>query len=114
MPRKDPEKRRQYVNDWYKAGGREYCRKYTAKMRRGVRQHYGGKCVCCGETEDAFLCVDHINGGGEAHRREIGMTSGNQFYFWLRKNNYPDGFQILCHNCNFAKSSRGHCPHKDE
>jgi hypothetical protein len=25
---------------------------------------YGGKCVCCGESEYKFLAIDHINGGG--------------------------------------------------
>ena len=28
-----------------------------------------------------------------------------------RKNNYPEGFQVLCSNCNFAKGKYGSCPH---
>jgi hypothetical protein len=76
-----------------------------------VIKHYGDKCMCCGETIKEFLCIDHINGGGCKHRKEIG--GGSYFYVWLKKNNYPDGFQVLCHNCNQAKSAYGECPHKD-
>lgn len=30
---------------------------------------------------------------------------------WLKKNDYPKGFQILCHNCNMSKGFYGYCPH---
>jgi hypothetical protein len=26
-------------------------------------------------------------------------------------NEFPDGFQVLCHNCNLAKGYYGECPH---
>jgi hypothetical protein len=30
----------------------------------------------------------------------------------LRRNNYPEGFQILCMNCQFGKRmNNGVCPH---
>jgi len=84
--------------------------KHNKKMM--VYTHYGGnppKCACCGETELVFLSIDHINGGGSKHRRKVG--SGYLLYYWLINNNYPEGFQILCRNCNWAKSHGG-CPHK--
>jgi hypothetical protein len=34
---------------------------------------------------------------------------------WIIENNYPDGFQILCHNCNVAKGLIGNnntCTHE--
>ena len=31
---------------------------------------------------------------------------------WIKKNNFPKGFQILCHNCNVAKGIYGECPHE--
>lgn len=34
------------------------------------------------------------------------------FREWQRKNNYPKGFQVLCHNCNLAKGFYGKCPHQ--
>lgn len=76
--------------------------------RQIVIEHYGGKCACCGEIIYEFLAIDHVNGGGRLHRRQIGH---GRLARWLIKNNFPDGFQILCHNCNFAKSNGG-CPHK--
>jgi len=73
---------------------------------------YGGaKCNCCGETELKFLTVDHINNDGAAHRKITGI--GNNFFLWLRKNNFPSGFQILCFNCNCGKNvNKGICPHQ--
>ena len=35
-------------------------------------------------------------------------------YGWLRRNSYPEGFQVLCHNCNLGKKINGGvCPHND-
>ncbi len=75
-----------------------------------VLQHYGMKCACCGEETYEFLSIDHINGGGHQHKMKI----GNHLYRWLKKNNYPPGFQTLCHNCNAAKGFYGQCPHERE
>ena len=81
-----------------------------ANLRAEVLAHYGGsKCVCCGETIQEFLAIDHINGGGNAHRKQIGR--GNT-YKWLKNNNFPPGFQVMCHNCNMAKAFYGECPHQ--
>lgn len=72
-------------------------------------------CACCGETRYEFLALDHINGNGAAHRREIKMKgSGIQFYRWLRVNSYPVGLRVLCHNCNLSKGFYGECPHVTE
>ncbi len=75
-----------------------------------VIQGYGNQCACCGENNSAFLTIDHINGGGSAHRRTTG-----HFYRWLIKNNFPkDNLQLLCMNCNWAKRFLGQCPHQQE
>jgi hypothetical protein len=68
------------------------------------------KCACCGEREIQFLSIDHINGGGTKHIKEVGGGTG--FYRWLIKNNFPAGYQVLCMNCNFAKGKSGCCPHE--
>jgi hypothetical protein len=66
-------------------------------------------CVCCGESILLFLALDHVNGGGHKQRKD---TGGGGFYVWLRKNGYPEGFRILCHNCNFGRQLNGGiCPH---
>ncbi len=92
------------------------------ERRKRILAHYGNKCVCCGEIERMFLSLDHINGGGNEHRRQIGNNPNNrcgssstQFYKWVEKNGYPDILQILCHNCNMGKHlNSGVCPHKNQ
>jgi DNA-directed RNA polymerase subunit RPC12/RpoP len=83
--------------------------------RRQVIEHYGGsppKCKCCGESIYEFLTIDHIKNGGNNHARESGGGAMGISH-WIIKNNFPPNlFQILCFNCNLAKSINGDCPHK--
>lgn len=81
----------------------------SQKDRLIALQHYGGKCVVCGETLIIFLTIDHINNDGAAHRKSINGHNhgGVDMGAWLRRNNYPDGFQVLCVNCNHAKGRIG-------
>ena len=85
-------------------------------IRFKVLNHYGGippKCQCCEEKEIKFLSIDHINGGGNKHRKTITKSGkGGNMHWWLLKHNFPKGFQVLCHNCNMAKGFYGNCPHK--
>jgi len=73
---------------------------YGQKIKLQIITHYGGKCACCGESNLMFLTVDHINGGGT---EQIKSFSGYGFYRWIINNNFPSGFQVLCHNCNWLK-----------
>lgn len=83
------------------------------ELKNDIIAHYGGKCVCCGELEYYFLGVDHINNNGAEERRTTKNGTGVIFYHWLKKNNYPNGYQILCHSCNQGKqSNKGTCPHQ--
>jgi hypothetical protein len=89
---------------------REYMRQKFRDVADEVIAHYGGKCACCGETERLFLSIDHINNDGAKHRREVPASS---LYRWLKKNGYPEGFQVLCMNCNCGKARNGGvCPHQ--
>lgn len=76
---------------------------------------YGGYvCACCGETCACFLSLDHMNNDGAAHRRLVKGTVGNNIYKWLKDNGYPEGFQVLCMNCNTGRYQNGGiCPHND-
>ena len=86
----------------------------NGRLWQEVLAAYGPVCACCGETEVGFLTMDHINGGGRAHRRQIGNTPV-ALHRWLRNHGFPkDNFQILCYNCNGSKARIGHCPHADE
>lgn len=91
------------------------ARTQSNNIRIEVLSHYSKgilKCACCGEALLEFLCIDHINGDGEKHRKLIGISAGRAFYHWLKNNNYPNGFRVLCHNCNCAKGFYGYCPHE--
>lgn len=66
--------------------------------------HYGGPvCAGCGEDEVAVLEVDHIGGGGNLHRKVIGLGG---IHRWLRDNDYPPGYRVLCPTCN-KKAHKG-------
>lgn len=94
------------------------CRECQAQEHRGFRyevlsSYSGGepKCACCGESMLDFLSIDHIDGGGNEHRKQKGIW-GSGIYRWLKKNGFPAGYQVLCHNCNQAKGFYGICPHQ--
>lgn len=122
MPRsKDPEghaKEVAYHRRWrsqHRARYNEHIRKHNAKLRLLVFGHYSPflMCVRCGCSDMRVLCIDHIEGGGNAHRRAILKRRGGiPFYRWLKQNGYPSGFQVLCLNCNWIKAvergERGH------
>ena len=86
---------------------------YKRQKRQEVYDHYGSKCVCCGESRFEFLSVDHTEGGGTRHRRESGLR-GAAIIGWLIKEGFPEGFRVLCHNCNQATGFYGFCPHQRE
>lgn len=88
---------------------RERQRDRRAYVRLYVLFEYGGRCECCGETEPKLLAIDHINGGGKHHRNNSDV--GRHVAAWLARNGFPDGFRVLCHNCNFARGIFGGCPH---
>jgi len=114
------ERHKEYAKEWRKKNKAKFNQtqqKNYVQLKIDVLTHYSGgipKCKCCGERGIPFLTIDHINGDGAKHRREIDpekKMGGNGFYYWLKKNNYPPGFQILCANCNFAKRNFDSCPH---
>ena len=91
----------------------ECIKKLRDIRRRFIINYYtDGKncCACCGEKEFKFLTIDHINNDGGKHRKII-RGGGTAIYKWLRRNYFPDGFQILCYNCNCAKGFYRKCPH---
>ena len=121
---KHPEKRREAVLKWYRSHREEaiksaskrnqsergiICRKECSKrIKLNVLTYYGNgiaKCVLCGHDRLTSLSIDHINGGGCKHLRESRIMGG-QFYRWLIKNNYPEGFRTLCMNCQFDERVR--------
>jgi len=83
---------------------------HARKRKLQALEHYGGKCTCCGESEEKFLTFDHINNDGNEHRK----TARGKIASWLHSHGYPKGvIQILCWNCNLAKEKFGVCPHQE-
>ena len=99
--------------------------------RLKILQHYSKRlsksnipcCRCCGKNSHIeFLAIDHIAGkkqmDSEPELVELGYSSSLRskgLQYWIIKNNFPKGFQILCHNCNYAKGIRRNnnkCPHE--
>jgi hypothetical protein len=78
------------------------------KLKEEVMRHYSPelKCQRCGFSDIRALSIDHIDGKGAEHRRQLGIIRGHggrSIYIWLKKNNFPVGFQILCMNCQWIK-----------
>lgn len=92
---------------YYEANrAKELARQVQRRMERKIRviSHYSDgtmRCALCPEDRIGALTIDHVGGGGTAHRRSIGLTcGGTRFYDWLEKNQFPSGYRVLCSNCN--------------
>jgi len=111
----------------YKIEHRERVGAIKKRAQDAVRleclRRYSGlsvpECHCCKESMVQFLQLDHIDGDGaeQKHRllRETGANMfGGTFFYWLRRNNFPEWvrLQVLCVNCNFAKRTGKYCPHE--
>ena len=96
--------------------------KYRKELRLTVMNRYSKLlsntdvpcCNCCGINSHVdFLAIDHIRGredmGSEPELVKLGYSSklvGTNLQKWIVDNNFPDGFQVLCQNCNFAKGMK--------
>lgn len=91
-------------------------KKHNKDLKIAAFEAYGGavcNCQGCNEKRLNFLAIDHINNDGYEHRKNQGK--GVKIYRWLKKNNYPEGYQVLCHNCNWSKHANGgKCDHELE
>lgn len=83
-----------------RAPAREYERQTRQKRKVRLLEHYGTKCSKCGFDDIRALSIDHIEGNGAEHRKEV---PGGKLYGWLIRQHFPTGFQTLCMNCQFIK-----------
>lgn len=114
--KKHPEKTKQWSHNAYykdheatKAKRRIENQRYRVLWKKQVVEAYGGKCICCGESEIAFLTIEHLNHDGLKHRTAMG--GWNRHYFDIIKQNFPKIYTILCMNCNWATRYKKVCPH---
>ena len=76
-----------YVKD------KKYLKEKSNRIKEQVLDHYSHKCQWegCKITDSDMLQIDHIEGSGKKHKREIGRVT---LYDWLIKNNFPEGFRL--------------------
>ncbi len=107
-------------DDWQERNREHHLaqkRENTNRRRQEVfmeaLEHYGGsppKCYCCGESIPILLCLDHVEGEGNKHRKENKISHLSQ---WAKRNDWPDLFRVACHSCNMgAHLNGGVCPHQ--
>ena len=92
----------------------------NAVLREKIFESYGRMCACCGETDTAFLTLDHVNGGGQEHHRlrKDGTrlphrATGIRVYRAVQREGFPkDKYRLLCMNCNWATRFGKKCPHQ--
>lgn len=75
------------------------------RWKQTILDRYGNQCAICGFNDMRALQLDHINDNGSQERKDLGSQkfSGVKFYEYLIKQGLPDGYQILCANCNNIK-----------
>ncbi len=86
----------------------DYERRNKDRIKTEVLTYYGNglfACVICGESRLHCLSIDHINGNGSLERKRLGKA-GLGFYYWLKKQGYPEGYRTLCMNCQFIERNR--------
>jgi len=76
------------------------------ELKREVMSHYSGydppRCGKCCQTDITKLTIDHAFNDGSTLRKIYPMHKRN-ICKWLKLNNYPVGYQVLCRKCNEEK-----------
>jgi superfamily II DNA helicase RecQ len=98
----------------YNTRYRKTNKEYRNRIRLEILTYYSKgvpNCSCCQEQRMEFLSIDHINGGGAQHRKTMKASS---IYSAIKRDNFPENYRVLCHNCNMSKGLYGYCPHEKE
>ena len=102
---------REYGRNYHRANRdrrREYAQRYHFGLKTDAMRAYSTRevgCARCSEMDIDVLTLDHVHNDGAEQRRAFGRSflGGTRLYCWLKKHNYPSGFQVLCANCNLKK-----------
>lgn len=114
----DPEKHRARLSQYRREAkdkvlpyNRAWSISYRAQLRAEMLSAYGSRCNCCGESEQLFLQLDHVENDGHLDRKQHRTSA--KLIAHLKRAGWPkDRHQLLCANCNFGKLMNGGvCPH---
>ena len=99
----------------YEARNQERITSYQHKRRtddnRELLELLGNECKCCGEAYLPALAVDHVNGDGAEHKKELRYNPSHSYFLkHLKAGTLKRPIQLLCHNCNIAKGTDLTCP----
>lgn len=96
----------------YKKYRDRYYREKASDLRMQILLHYSPdlKCVGCGFSDVRALSIDHINGGGNKHRKQF---SHNIAYLRDIISRWPDDIRVLCMNCQFIHKHTMHLAARD-
>ena len=72
-------------------------RSCRAKLRQKCVTLLGAYCAFCGNSDYRVLEIDHINGGGNRHRKNGAMGRYEAYKDVLK---HPKKYRVLCANCH--------------
>ena len=97
-------------NKWYKEIGYKTRREKVWTEKITLFQIYSNgtmKCALCDNDDIDVLVIDHINGGGTEHRKKVnGPDAYPLSISWYKTQGYPEGYRLLCRNCNWKEYLR--------
>ena len=85
---------------------RDYMNRRNDANKEAVMNVYtNGEQTCrwCGQGDLDVLVLDHIKDDGKQHRSSGVIYKHGTVYTWIVSAGYPEGFQVLCFNCNMKK-----------
>lgn len=96
---KDPS----YAREYQRIRAREIRERNKLKVFKFYSKKEIPTCSNCSFDNIKALCIDHINDDGHKERKLNLYNPGSDFYYWIIRNNFPEGYQVLCYNCNRIK-----------
>lgn len=104
------------LNYWCKSCGAKYRKEYADKNRKTINEKkrvyankwkteamtvLGNACCVCGIDDLRVLEIDHIDGGGNQHRKR---RSRESIWREIAIGETTSKFQLLCANCHRIKT----------
>lgn len=87
---------------------RQHQRQKAREIKMEIFSHYSWgtpQCARCKIKDMDVLTIDHIKGNGAEERKSLGWNGqSGHFYRWLKRNDFPPHYQVLCYNCNMKKA----------